>query len=190
MTEGWVLRAVRALAPREVDSTGARLSAVLMLLRPSGTGPEDFDVVFTRRSAELPSHAGQVSFPGGRLEEGEAPLQAALRETREELGIETDAVERVGQLDELITISNYHVTPFVGLVRGELEYQPDDREVARVFHVPLSALLEEAAWELHEHIYQSRHVKVWYFNYDGEVIWGVTGEILRGLLEYLWKVRP
>ncbi|MED5464038.1 MAG: CoA pyrophosphatase [Myxococcota bacterium] len=190
MSEGWVLRTVRDLAPREVDSTGLRLSAVLMLLRPSGTGPEDFDVVFTRRSAELPSHAGQVSFPGGRLEEGESPWEAALRETREELGIDTEGVECVGQLDELITISDYHVTPFVGLVRGEFEYEPDEREVARVFHVPLSALLLQEAWEMHEHTYQSRQVQVWYFNYDGEVIWGVTGEILRGLLGYLWKVRP
>ena len=161
-----------------------------MLLRPTGTGPTDFDVVFTRRSAEVATHAGQVSFPGGRMEGGETPLEAALRETQEELGIPTDGIPIVGELHPLVTNSGFHVTPFVARLVGEVKYEPDSREVARVFQVPLVALLEPSAWEMHEYSYKSKTVPIWYFHYDGEVIWGVTGSIVRRLMEYLWEVEP
>ena len=90
----------------------------------------------------------------------------------------------------MVTNSGFHVTPLAGLLEGEVQYEPDSREVARVFHVPLNALLERDAWEYHEHQYKGRDVGIWYFHYDGEVIWGVTGHILHEFLEYLWDKQP
>ncbi len=188
MSENWVPEAIRALEPRTLDSNGHRLSAVLLLLRSERAGDDDFDMVFTRRSLELPEHAGQVSFPGGRLESGESPEEGALREASEELGIPTGEVEIIGRLHDMITISGYHVTPVVGVLRGPVEYRPEQGEVARVFHVPLRELLDRDRWEQHVHTYKSKEVPLWYFHHGEEVIWGVTGQILRELLEHLWEI--
>ncbi len=190
MSEGWVIESVRALEPKVISPKGLRRSAVVMLMRPTGEGPTDFDIVFTRRSEDLKNHASQVSFPGGRMEENETPTEAAARETEEELGISTQGLTFLGNLDPMVTNSGFHVTPMAALLEGEVTYSPDSREVARVFHVPLAALMEKDAWEFHEYQYKSNTVGIWYFHYDNEVIWGVTGHILHCLLEYLWERQP
>jgi len=190
MSDGWVIEVIRALKPETISPTGLSCSAVVMLMRPTGDGPTDFDIVFTRRSDDVPNHASQVSFPGGRMEKDETPAEAAIRETEEELGISTDKVTLLGELDSMVTNSGFHVTPMAALLEGEVTYQPDSREVARVFHVPLTALMEADAWEFHEYQYKSNTVGIWYFHYDNEVIWGVTGHILHCFLEYLWEKQP
>lgn len=190
MTSGWVVEAIRSLKPQVISQSGLKRSAVAMLLRPTGPGPTDFDVVFTRRADDLSNHASQVSFPGGRMEAGETPAQTALRETQEELGITTGGITILGQLDPMVTNSGFHVTPIAALLEGDVVYRPDSREVARVFHVPLVALLRRESWEVHEHQYKSKSIPIWYFHYDGEVIWGVTGYILHHFLEYLWESLP
>ena len=187
MSDTWVLEAIGALEPESKKSGGLSLSAVLLLLRPTQADPEQFEVVFTRRSMEVPTHAGQVSLPGGRLESGESPEEGALREASEEIGIETKDVEIIGRLNELTTISGYHVTPVVGVLREPVEYRPEVGEVARVFEVPLGELLKRERWELHVHTRKQREVPLWYFEFDNEVIWGVTGQLLMELLEYLWE---
>ena len=190
MSDGWVIEAIRALEPETISPDGLSRSAVVMLMRPTGDGPTDFDIVFTRRSDDLPNHASQVSFPGGRMEENETPAEAATRETEEELGISTEGLTLLGELYPMVTNSGFHVTAMAALLEGEVTYQPDSREVARVFHVPLVALMEADAWEFHEYQYKSNKVGIWYFHYDDEVIWGVTGHILHCFLEYLWELQP
>ena len=190
MTESWVIDSLRTLDPKVISPQGLRRSAVVMLMRPTGEAPIDFDIVFTRRSEDLKNHASQVSFPGGRMEQDETPAEAAVRETEEELGISTEGLTILGELDSMVTNSGFHVTPMAALLEGEVTYKPDPREVARVFHVPLAALMEKEAWEFHEYQYKSNTVGIWYFHYDNEVIWGVTGHILHCLLEYLWERQP
>lgn len=151
---------------------------------------EGLQVLLTRRTEHLRDHAGQISFPGGRAEPGDAGPQAtALREAREEIGLDPGRVEVLGQLPDYTTVTHYIVTPVVGLVHPPLDLVLDRFEVAEAFEVPLSFLMTPA--------HHRRHV----FSFDGGqrqflsmpwagtarnyFIWGATAAMLRNLYHYL-----
>ncbi len=145
-------------------------------------------VLFTRRSAHLRYHAGQVSFPGGRVEPGDTDVLAtALRETREEVGIDPRHVRIAGFLAPLPTVSGYAVTPVVGLVSGDTPHVADPAEVERIFEVPLDFLLDPANLRRSTREVMGVQVPVSEFRYASERIWGVTASILLRLRTALEK---
>lgn len=136
-------------------------------------------VLFTKRSERLRYHAGQVSFPGGRMEPGDADILAtALRETREEVGIDPSMVEIAGFLPSVPTVSGYAVTPIVGLLPSGTPIVPDPTEVERVFEVPLDFLLEPANRRRSEREVYGERVAVSEYRYAAEHIWGATASML------------
>ncbi|HEX7720080.1 MAG TPA: CoA pyrophosphatase [Woeseiaceae bacterium] len=140
---------------------------------------DNLSVLFTRRSAHLRYHAGQVSFPGGRMEPGDADILAtALRETREEVGIDAQHVRIAGFLPPLPIVSGYAVTPVVGLVSGDTPHIADPAEVERIFEVPLEFLLDPANQQRSMREVMGVQVPVCEFHYASERIWGATASIL------------
>lgn len=143
-------------------------------------------VLLTQRSAELKHHAGQVSFPGGRMESGDANVRVtALRETQEEVGIGVDLVSVVGYLEPMPTITGYAVTPIVGLVEASVVPVPDHKEVEFAFEVPLSFLLEPANRLV---VQRELHGKRWpmiEFHYQGHRIWGATAMMILEFIKVL-----
>ena len=144
-------------------------------------------VVLTRRSWQLRHHAGEVSFPGGRREPGDADLWAtALREASEEIGLDPGTVRRVSRLDRFVTVgSRSLVCPFVGTVDRRPELVPDPAEVERVLHVALSELTDpeawrEEVWSLGEAFGGERAMT--FFELPGDTVWGATAAVLRRLL--------
>src|ERR687888_50588 len=124
----------------EREVAGNTAAAVLV---PIIAHPEGLTVLFTRRTTQLKAHSGQVSFPGGRAEPGDAsPQHTALREAQEEIGLPARRVEVLGQLPEYHTRTGFRVTPVIGLIEPPLELVPDAREVDEVFEVPLAFLME------------------------------------------------
>lgn len=186
MTSDAILERLAQYRALTIDPSDARAAAVLVPLRYDSGG--ELEMLFTRRTLHLPTHAGQVAFPGGGIEEGDSDAEAAaLRETHEELGVNAAAVRLIGRLDDMITITGFHITPCVGLIDGQAEIIPDAYEVARVFSVPMNYLLDAAHWELRDHTYHGSTFQIWHLPYDSEDIWGVTGTILRGMVEFLWR---
>ena len=115
-----------------------RHAAVALIVTKNEAG--DACYLVTRRSDSLRAHSGQLAFPGGRIDAGETPLEAALRETREEIGLHLTEAEVVGQLDDYATRSGYVMTPFVAWVEDPSSIEPNPAEVQSVFHVPLNTL--------------------------------------------------
>ena len=145
-------------------------------------------VLLTQRSAELKHHAGQVSFPGGRLEDHDRDVvQAALRETHEEVGIPPTSVVIVGYLPPMPTVTGYAVTAVVGLLRDDVALQLDHTEVEYAFEVPLAFLLDRRNERALEREYQGRRIPTVEFHYEGERIWGATAHMLVELREILTK---
>jgi 8-oxo-dGTP pyrophosphatase MutT (NUDIX family) len=146
----------------------------------------ELNVLLTQRSARLSAHAGQVSFPGGRLEPGDAgPAAAALREAHEEIGLPAQRVEVVGELDTFLTATGFQVTPVVGFIDAAFEPIPDVNEVDAVFEVPLSFLLDPHNVAT---VYRERmgaRFKVYEIRYGGRYIWGATASILMNLREVI-----
>ena len=139
-------------------------------------------VLFTQRTAHLKSHAGQVSFPGGRAEPGDASAEyTALREAEEEIGLPRERVEVLGRLPDYRTRTGFRVTPVIGVVAPPLELAPDPREVESVFEVPLAWLMEERNRERRTREYQGLQVGYWVYEYQGHVIWGATAGMLVNL---------
>jgi len=148
-------------------------------------------VILTRRSDQLRTHTGEVSFPGGRLDPGEAPMAAALREAAEELGLVPATVEILGQLPPLATVSSRSsITPFVGALPGRPVLHPNPAEVDLAFDVSLAGLAAEGVhreerWhrpELREGP-ELAHRAVHFFELDEDVVWGATARILHQFLE-------
>lgn len=147
-------------------------------------------VLLTRRSSALRYHASQVSFPGGRMELGDADIKAtALRETWEEVGIQPADVDVAGYLEPTPTITGYAVTAVVGIVRPGIELSIDPGEVERVFEVPLAYLLDAANQRASEREYEGLRVPIVEFHFASERIWGATANILLNLRERLIKSR-
>lgn len=141
-------------------------------------------VLLTRRSAGLRHHAGQVSFPGGRMEPGDRDIAAtALRETHEEVGIPPRLVRVLGHLDPLPTITGFAVTPTVGLITEAFRLETDSGEVASAFEVPLDYLLERRNYRQTERPIRGRVLPIVEVEYDGERIWGATAYMLLRLIE-------
>lgn len=139
-------------------------------------------VVLTRRTAGLTHHAGQISFPGGRIERDDAsPLAAALRESEEEIGLEPRLTEALGYLDPFVTITAFRVTPVVGLVAREARFLADPREVDEIFEVPLDFFLDPAHCEEHSREFQGRVRHYHVYRWDGREIWGATASMLLNL---------
>ncbi|MCW5827807.1 MAG: CoA pyrophosphatase [Deltaproteobacteria bacterium] len=145
-------------------------------------------ILFTRRARGLAKHAGEVSFPGGRQDPGDrGPVEAALRETREELGIDSGKVVVLGALDPISTVTNYRVQPFVGEIPWPVEFQMSEGEVGSVFDIAVEELLDPGIYTLHrEHVWKGRPYPVHQFRVAGENIWGATGKILAQFLHVVY----
>lgn len=140
-------------------------------------------VLFTRRPAHLRHHAGQYAFPGGTREPADlTPLHTALRETQEELGLDTSGIRVLGALDEVPTITEFRIQPFVGVLPPGATWQPNADEVDLVLEVPLAALLDPAIRRTERRSARGMEYEVDFYTYDSHVIWGATGRILRNLL--------
>jgi 8-oxo-dGTP pyrophosphatase MutT (NUDIX family) len=165
---------------REFASTAA---AVLI---PVIAHPGDLTVLFTQRTTHLKSHAGQVSFPGGRAEPLDASAEfTALREAEEEIGLPATRVEILARLPDYRTRTGFRVTPVIGLIEPPLELAPDPREVAEVFEVPLAFLLDPANRQRRTREFQGREVGYYVFEYQQRVIWGATAGMLVNLYRML-----
>lgn len=148
-------------------------------------------ILFTKRADHLGQHAGQMSFPGGGREPSDGSLfETAVREANEEVGMADHEVERVGQLDDIRTMSGYSVTPFV--VRApDRRYDPDDREVAEIAVLSLSDLTDHRNYEAELRRHPDRgETIVHFFHVDGYTVWGATARILVQLLELATGWRP
>lgn len=136
-------------------------------------------IVFTQRTAHLTDHAGQISFPGGRVEEDDADASAtALREAQEETGVDPSAIEILGALPYYTTGTGYRITPIVGWAPSALRYAPDPSEVAEVFEVPATFLLDPANHRQESAMYKGRMRSYYAIPFRERYIWGATAGML------------
>jgi 8-oxo-dGTP pyrophosphatase MutT (NUDIX family) len=163
-------------------SPGGRPSAVLVPLYDDEDGRAC--VVLTRRTWGLRTHQGEVSFPGGRIEPGEAPMDGALREAQEEIALDPAAIEVIGELDHLATISSgSFIAPFVGVLAGRPTTEPNPHEVEAVLHVPLAELADPDVFREEVWTFPGGRVQpITFFELVGDTVWGATAALLRQLL--------
>lgn len=160
-----------------------RPAAVLVPLYLDGG---EWHVLFTQRTDLVETHKGQVSFPGGRVDPGDVSrVETALREAEEEIGLRREDVTVLGQLDELLTVTQYHITPIVGLFPWPYPFVLSTDELSEVFGAPLAWLADPANLEvrMREPIVPGRKIPVYYLHYQGYTIWGATARMLLNLIE-------
>jgi len=168
----------------DIDAPQYRRACVLIpLVRSNG----DWSILFSRRSPNLAAHSGQIAFPGGAVEEGEALEAAAVREAEEEVGIPAARVELIGRLDDVITNSGFLVAPFAGIIHERIDYVLQEAEVDEVFEVPIDALLRPTEPEVRYVAFRSRQYPAYFYRYRQYEIWGLTGRILKGFLDLVWR---
>lgn len=178
--------AVHAAPCEQLVGSAARRSAAVLvpLLCQNGA----WQLLFTRRTEQVPHHKGQVSFPGGAYEPGDENLvQTALREASEEIGLQPADVRILGELSDLPSVSNYLITPIVGRITRPFDVKLSKYEVSRVFTIPLEWLADARHWEMRP--YQAADGQIYeviYFQpYDGEILWGATASMTVLLLQTL-----
>ena len=187
-------RTGRALGPGDWDlnpefkddlavMASPRPAAVLVpiVLRDSLT------VMLTQRSHEMPSHPGQISFPGGKMEAFDpTPVDCALREAHEEIGLAAEFVETLGFLDSYRTGTGFQISPVVAFVRPGFAVALDPREVLEVFEVPLAFLMDEANHQKHAREWRGRQRSFYAMPYEGRYIWGATAGMLKNMHQRLF----
>lgn len=166
---------------------GTRDAAVLCGLVPRGAG---LSVILTRRAEHLRSHAGQISFPGGKREDADASLaDAALREAEEEIGLAPAQVGLLGALDPYVTVTGFRVIPFVGEVDPAFRPVLDPQEVDLLFEAPLDFLMDPANCARHHYDRNGTRRHYYAMPWNGHYIWGATAGMLKGLSDRLQAVR-
>lgn len=162
-----------------------RPAAVLVPLVDAG---DELRVLLTLRTDDLPSHAGQIAFPGGKIDETDAgPVATALREAEEETGLSPAYVDALGLLDPYLTGTGYRIIPVVGVVTQGYVLVPEAGEVADIFEVPLRFLMDPANHHHHERIWKGERRRYYAMPYLERYIWGATAGILRNLYDRLYR---
>ena len=173
-----------SLRPELLPEGGLHRAAVLV---PLFEHEGEAHVLLTRRRHDLSRHAGQVSFPGGRIEAGEEPQSAALREAQEEVGLDPTRVEVLGRLDEtLVLVTGFRLTPWVGVVPYPYPYLAHPGEVEAILYVPLSALARPGVHRTEERVAYGDLHEVHFYDLPAVTIWGATARVLHQLLT-LWS---
>jgi 8-oxo-dGTP pyrophosphatase MutT (NUDIX family) len=143
-------------------------------------------LLFTKRSEEVKYHKGEISFPGGAVDEEDSELvNTALREASEEIGLKENDVQIIGVLDDIVTVTEFIVTPFVGLFHYPYPFRTSPVEIAELIEVPLSVLLDEESFSEREVIRMGRKELVYAYQYGDNIIWGATARILKQFLDLI-----
>ena len=169
-----------ALKPRELTNGFTRDAAVLM---PIFEWEREFHFLLTRRTEEVQTHKGQISFPGGMREGMEDLSRTALRETFEEVGIEERRIEILGRFHDYLSITGYRVRPFAGYIEGPFITVPQVHEVAEVLQVPIRIFLDPARLRIEKSMI--RKEDVYFYSYGTHQIWGLTARIIKDFVEAL-----
>jgi 8-oxo-dGTP pyrophosphatase MutT (NUDIX family) len=179
------LRAILAARPAiEIGAPSLKRAAVLIPIVPNDGG---WSLLFSRRSANLAAHSGQIAFPGGGVELGEPLEAAAIREAHEEVGIAAEHIEVIGRLDDLVTNSGFLVAPFAGIIDERIDYVLQASEVDEVFEVPIEALLHPEQPEVRYVTFRNKNYPAYFYRYEQHEIWGLTGRILKHFLDFVWR---
>jgi 8-oxo-dGTP pyrophosphatase MutT (NUDIX family) len=184
-------RISRILSEREKQTfifTDTPLTSAAVLL-PIYESEGEYYILFTKRTEKLMYHKGQICFPGGGChQEDETPLDTALREAFEEVGLRPEDVEVLGELDKMCTAtSSFLITPFVGVIPYPYEFTVSADEIDELIEVPISALLDERNYYEKLQDYQGIPYMGSFFDYEGKVIWGATAKILRQFLDLVFS---
>ena len=175
-------------AESAILTSGKELKCAAVLI-PLVQKDTDWHLIFTRRTDNVESHRGQVSFPGGGCDDNEAqPEQTALREAQEEIGLNPHDVQILGRMNDVATITFFRVTPIVGIIPWPYEFQLSRFEVSRVFSIPLNWMAQSSNWDEFEFTpdgFQRAFPVITYHAYEGEVLWGATARITQNFLEVL-----
>ncbi|MGH7815767.1 MAG: NUDIX hydrolase [Candidatus Binatia bacterium] len=178
-----IAHTLRSRTPELIAGNGHRPAAVLIPVQERQDG--DY-VVLTKRADHLPTHKGQIAFPGGRVGAGDADIFAtALRESHEEIGIDPRHVKILGRLDEFTAGYGLVVTPVVGVIPADCEFRLDPKETTAVASVPIRALMEPLNFTLDDRLSPSGHPS-YHFYVNGWDVWGVTARILVQFLELVY----
>ncbi len=181
-TNAHIRSCLNTLSPRILTSGYTREAAVLM---PIFEREDEPHFLLTRRTEDVQTHKGQISFPGGMREKGEDLLKTALRETFEEVGIDEDRIEPLGRFHDYISITGYRVTPFVGFIREPFATTPQVSEVAEVLRVPFGIFLDPTRLRVEKNTWHSRNEDVYFYSYGIHEIWGLTARIIKDFLHAL-----
>ena len=188
-------RSGRALGPSDWDLNPEFMGDLAVMAPPRQAAVlvtivlrDALTVMLTQRSHDMPSHPGQISFPGGKVEECDAnPIDCALREAREEIGLAADFVEPLGYLDSYRTGTGFQVSPVVAIVRPDFAIVLDPREVLEVFEVPLAFLMDEANHQKATRAWRGRERHFYAMPYEERYIWGATAGMLKNLHQRLFQ---
>jgi len=173
---------LRTHRPSRVKEPGLKPSAVLLPLIRRTDG---WCLLFTKRSEHMENHRGEISFPGGMIEEGETALGAALRETDEELGIANDKIHILGELDEIPTITGFRIHPFVARLEWPIPLKPSATEIEKVLVLPLDGFMQEGRMRVEHWQRENQDYPVYFYDLDECTVWGATAKITRNLVERL-----
>ena len=177
-----IRKRLSSLVHRKVSNGYLREAAVLI---PVFKEQGEYHMLLTRRTDEVETHKGQISFPGGMRESDEALLETALRETFEEVGVERNSIEPLGRFHDYMSITRFRVTPFVGLVRTPFKTRRQVHEVAEILHVPFSVFTDPENPRTMKHAYPGREMDVYFYPYEKHRIWGLTARIIKDFFEIL-----
>jgi 8-oxo-dGTP pyrophosphatase MutT (NUDIX family) len=180
-------RGDHALNPPAPDARAFANATPAAVLAPIVARPNGPTVLLTQRASNMRSHSGQIAFPGGKIDMDETPLAAALREAKEEIGLDPSAVEPLGWLDPYLTGTGYRIMPLVGIVDPSFTPAINPGEVEDVFETPLSFLMNEANHQRHAREWQGRLRHFYAMPWQERYIWGATAGILRDLYERLYS---
>ncbi len=166
----------------------SRESAAVLL--PIYYTPGQYYILFTKRTEKVKEHKGQICFPGGAYEEEDGTLvNTALRECAEEIGLMTEEVEVLGELDDTATTtSNYIISPFVAVIPWPYPFKVDEYEAEEIIEVPISALLDKNSLHHETEIVDGEVTISYFYHYQGRVIWGATAKILNQFLDIFTQV--
>ena len=169
----------------EMKAARYKDAAVLIGLREKGG---QSNVILTRRTAHLAKHAGQVAFPGGKIDpEDASPEAAALREAHEEIGLNSSHVEVLGRLPDYLTGTGYRIKPVLALVDPEVRFSPNPDEVDAVFEAPFPYLMDLSNYRRESRVWQGIERHYYTMDWEGHLIWGVTAGIIRMMRERLYR---